>query len=258
MHARSLITRRSDHPLVIAHRGLAWSYPENTLASFDAAIDAGADLIELDFQTTADGQLVCVHDLKLRRYLAGTHDADLLDRAIGVFTREELRAFDVGSWKSPQYAGATIPTLAEALTHCARAELLIERKTGSPAQTLASIDACGARDRVIVQAFDWDYLADLRGLAPDLPRVALGGGAIGDRIERLAATGSAAVHWNDQLTRRDITTLHEMGLPVWMYTLNSELTWHGALALQIDGITTDRADAATTFLQRHCPRPIPG
>ena len=49
-------------PRVIAHRGASLHLPDNSLQAYEAAIAAGADLIELDVRTAADGSLVCVHD----------------------------------------------------------------------------------------------------------------------------------------------------------------------------------------------------
>jgi glycerophosphoryl diester phosphodiesterase len=50
-------------PLVIAHRGIHnTELTENTMAAFQAAIDAGADMIELDVRRTGAGELVILHD----------------------------------------------------------------------------------------------------------------------------------------------------------------------------------------------------
>jgi glycerophosphoryl diester phosphodiesterase len=49
-------------PAVVAHRGASAHHPENTLAAFDAAVDAGADIVELDVRRTVDGGLVVIHD----------------------------------------------------------------------------------------------------------------------------------------------------------------------------------------------------
>lgn len=53
-------------PLVIAHRGATRRAPENSLAAFEAAIAAGADMVELDVRLTADGVLVVHHDSTAR------------------------------------------------------------------------------------------------------------------------------------------------------------------------------------------------
>lgn len=52
---------------LIAHRGYALHYPENTLIAFRAAAEAGADAVELDVQFSADGVPVVIHDAELVR-----------------------------------------------------------------------------------------------------------------------------------------------------------------------------------------------
>ena len=49
-------------PAIVAHRGASHDAPENTLEAFDLAWQQGADIIEGDFQLTADGEIVCYHD----------------------------------------------------------------------------------------------------------------------------------------------------------------------------------------------------
>src|SRR5699024_7288683 len=54
-------------PRRIAHRGLALDAAENTLTAFQAAVDAGADMLETDTRATADGLALAVHDEDLQR-----------------------------------------------------------------------------------------------------------------------------------------------------------------------------------------------
>ena len=49
-------------PPVVAHRGLATRYPENTLSAFRAALEAGANYLELDLQLSSDGVAIVHHD----------------------------------------------------------------------------------------------------------------------------------------------------------------------------------------------------
>ena len=60
------------HPLIIAHRGFSAERPENTISSFDHAIENGFDLLELDVHLSADGVLVVMHDEKVDRTTDGT------------------------------------------------------------------------------------------------------------------------------------------------------------------------------------------
>ena len=104
----------TDQPLVIAHRGASAYAPENTLAAIDKAADLGFRWVENDVQRTKDGQLVVVHDDSLNR----TTDVEEVfpDRApwkVKDFTAAEIARLDAGSWFSPRFAGARVPTLKQ-------------------------------------------------------------------------------------------------------------------------------------------------
>lgn len=92
-------------PAVVAHRGAASSHPENTLTAFEAAIRAGADMIELDVRLTADGIPVVIHDPDV----ATTTDGSGL---VNELTLQQVRALRVGTG---QVEPTGVPTLREAL-----------------------------------------------------------------------------------------------------------------------------------------------
>ena len=56
------LTLDGKQPQVIAHRGYSGLYPEQTQMAYEKAIDAGADMIELDMHMTRDCQLVARHN----------------------------------------------------------------------------------------------------------------------------------------------------------------------------------------------------
>lgn len=95
-------------PELVAHRGYALHYPENTLIAVQAAIDAGARFIEVDIQLSADRVPMLFHDRNLDR-LCRVHGK------IHEFTREQLRAFHVSEFDrfGYKYAQNPIATLAE-------------------------------------------------------------------------------------------------------------------------------------------------
>ena len=90
-------------PLAIAHRGDPRRHTENTLASFDSAVRAGADMVELDLRCTRDGAIVVLHDQTLNR-LWGDH------RAVA-----DLDLAEVQSLGPNRSTDQRIPTLAELL-----------------------------------------------------------------------------------------------------------------------------------------------
>ena len=57
---------------IVGHRGAKGITPENTLASFQKALDLGVDMIELDVHLSKDGELVVIHDPNLERTTNGS------------------------------------------------------------------------------------------------------------------------------------------------------------------------------------------
>jgi glycerophosphoryl diester phosphodiesterase len=138
----------SDRPLVIGHRGYCAHAPENTLPSFQLALAAGADLVELDYHHSRDGTPVVVHDDTLDR----TTDARKAWRQkrvkVGDRTAAEIQSLDAGSWFEAEFAGARVPLLTEALDLiCGSGGVaLIEHKSGD-ADTLVKILRAGCKRR---------------------------------------------------------------------------------------------------------------
>src|SRR5438067_4161319 len=94
--------------VAIAHRGEHLHHPENTIPAFQEAIRLGADFIEVDVRTTADGKLVLSHDGKVDRRTNGQGD-------VAKMTFDEVRALDAGIKSGPQFARTKVPTFDEAL-----------------------------------------------------------------------------------------------------------------------------------------------
>jgi len=82
----------SHEPLVIAHRG-GTGGPENSLAAFEAAIAAGADMVELDVRLTRDSVVVVFHDATARGIpLSRLTYAQLCERRSAVTTLDAAAA----------------------------------------------------------------------------------------------------------------------------------------------------------------------
>jgi len=61
-----------ERPLIIAHRGGADIFPENTMVAFEGAAMIGVDMLEMDFQLTSDNRLITMHDDTVDRTTNGT------------------------------------------------------------------------------------------------------------------------------------------------------------------------------------------
>jgi glycerophosphoryl diester phosphodiesterase len=116
-----------NRPLVIAHRGNSSAAPENTLASFQSALDAGATLVECDVQMTHDGRIVVIHDPTLDRTSNMSGDVRLM-------TLEEVKDADASYPANfgTRFAPQRVLTLVELIAFLkGRARLMVEIKRES-------------------------------------------------------------------------------------------------------------------------------
>ncbi|MDH3915170.1 MAG: glycerophosphodiester phosphodiesterase family protein [Chromatiales bacterium] len=122
-------THATPAPRLIAHRGWASRYPENSLEALEAALDAGARFVEFDVQLSADGVPVLLHDSTLDRTAAlpgCVHDMDW-GRLAEIRIGESTRLGDA-------YAQVRLPSLAQAcrlLESWPGARAFVEIKTES-------------------------------------------------------------------------------------------------------------------------------
>jgi glycerophosphoryl diester phosphodiesterase len=228
--------------LVIAHRGASADAPENTLPAFEQALDANSDLVELDYVHTSDGVPLVIHDGTLDR----TTDAEVVfgGRDISVSSKPlaELLKLDAGSWFDRRFAGTRLPTLDESLDLIQRGSVtLIERKAGEAKTCVELLERKSLVPHVVVQSFDWEFLADCHRRTPQLVLGALGGKEITpERLAAIERTGAKVVGWHEKyLDRAAVDALHNAGYRVWAYTVDDRRRAQALVELGIDGIITN-------------------
>lgn len=156
---------------IYGHRGSKGNYPENTLLSFQHAIDEGADGIELDVHLTKDDELVVIHDQTLDRTTNGKGE-------IKDLTLSEIRQYSAGSTFNhfSEYDNSwdkeKVPTLTEVLQLMADTdiELNIELKTyiytypGIEEKLLSVVKEFGGSRKIIYSSFHLPTLTRLKAL----------------------------------------------------------------------------------------------
>jgi glycerophosphoryl diester phosphodiesterase len=238
--------------VVVAHRGASDDYPENTLAALRAAVAAKAPVVELDVWQTADGAFVLLHDATCDRTTDSVKKLGRKDARIDQLTLAEVRTLDAGRWKGKEFAGEKVPTLAEALAAVAPATAMVERKGGEAAALVAELRRLEAIDQVVVQAFDWEWLADVHRAEPRLLLAALGDKEpTRKRLAAVPRTGARIVHWDHR--HLDVETaegLRAQGYLLCAYTVDADVAVLGAAALGCDLVTTNRPARALALRQR--------
>jgi glycerophosphoryl diester phosphodiesterase len=245
----------SKRPLVIAHRGYCQFAPENTLPSFKLAMAAGADLVELDYYHSKDGQLVVIHDPELDRTSDATNRWSKQHIRVDAMTAAEIQSVDAGRWFDPKYQGTKIPLLVEALDTIQKGNVtLIERKAGPAADCIKLLHEKDLINKVVVQAFDLEFLHDFHKQEPQQvlgalgpPKLLAGGKKPASNskeldaawLDELEKTGAKVAVWSQEVSRSAVELAHQRGLKVWVYTINDPDLANRLLDMGVDGIITN-------------------
>ena len=141
---------------IICHRGACQVAPENTLASAEIAFRAGA-IVELDLHTSADGELMVIHDYNADR-------TTNLKGPVRQLTSEQLQQCDAGSWFDKQYRQQCVSHFRDYLKLAIKhdSKLYVELKQADPHQVIREVMAMNALDRCFFWSFTRDYIDEIQ------------------------------------------------------------------------------------------------
>ena len=254
--------------LNVAHRGASAAAPENTLAAFREGIEMNSDLIETDVQRSKDGELVLMHDTTLAR----TTDVERVfpDRApwkVSDFTYAEMQKLDAGSWKSAEYAGEPIPTLAQAIETIrpSRSGFLLEIKApelypgieADVAEEMRTfpgyVESAVAADRLVIQSFSFDSMRRFATLEPDVP-VGLLGTPPADQLPALAEFADQVNPHHKSVDASYVAAVHAAGMACLVWTVDAPADMNRAVDLGVDGVITNKPDVLEQVLRERGER----
>lgn len=225
----------------IAHRGASGMYPENTRLAFVKAIEAGADLIELDCQLSRDGHVVVFHDENLRRTANARGN-------VRSKTLAELKKLDIGRWRKSAFRGERILTLEEALEIFAgEVDLCLEIKnypdsaSGIELKILFILSHYDYLDRTIVSSFDYSILERVRELAPDISiGVLCAASQKLDPLEAARRLSASSLHVQKSIaTHEFLARAWDEGLDVLVWTVNDMREMANFVSRGVQGIISD-------------------
>lgn len=244
-----------EHFEIVAHRGIPIEAPENTIASFQRAIDLGADAIEFDVRLTSDQIPVVYHYFQLDHFTSATG-------MIFDFTLEQLLDVEVFSKNSPVSKSGRISTLEEILEifggHAGleihvqgpepeAAEIIgatlnqfshlwdqFELTSYEPAMLLAFQEVCPglARDLLFPRSESWMTSDIVRHQAV--------------HVSRLAKARAVHLH-PSQLSETVVNALRNRGIEIHAWDVNDEQSLETVAKFGIHRICTDYFERALAF-----------
>ena len=262
-------------PVVIGHRGAAGTHPENTIASFEAALAQGAQILESDVQVTRDGVPILLHDADLTRVTNGvgcSEDHDWL--ALGEIDAGYSAQLCPGDPDSPcgdprfRDQGHRIPSLEQAFERFPNARFNLEIKcldARAIETTLDLIDRFDRSDRTLLAAGEDDVMQALRRAVANHAAEPAMGASLGEIVAAIQSavgngampSGVMALQIPPEFAGQPLATpalidhahAHDVAVHVW--TINDCAEIERLLALGVDGIVTDLPGQMSDWLAKN-------
>lgn len=242
-------------PRMFAHRGSSGGAPENTLVAFEMAVEAGADILEMDVHATRDGHIVVMHDELIERTTNGAGP-------VSAVTLAELKRLDAGyrftrddgTTFPYRGAGVTVATLVEVAERFPNIPFNIEVKQDEPRIERAVFELLEklGHAEITLLASEKDFLvARIRLMDPGLPTTFCSTEVL-EFLQRLHQN-----RWDDYtppakamqipelyegipvLTAASLEAAHRLGVEVHVWTVNEESDMRRLLTMGVDGIMSD-------------------
>ncbi len=264
--AHPFFTQGPARPLVIAHRGGAGLWPENTLYAFEHAKALGVDCLELDVRSTSDGVLVVMHDATVERTTDGTG-------RVADMTLAELKGLDAGYRWTPDGGrsfplrgrGITVPTLEEVFAALPQMRFIMEPKQEMPSITgplCRMIEKHERTNSLIVGSFNQTVIDDFRRQCPAVATSA--STAEASKFLSMYKTGVGRAYspvmqalqvpeyfgGMEVVTKGFVDTAHQLNLEVHVWTVNNPENMRRLLEMGVDGIMTDYPDRLLQLVGR--------
>ena len=241
-------------PIIFAHRGDFAHAPENTLPSFEQALQKGADGVELDVKLTSDGQLIVIHDSAVDRTTNGKG-------RVASLPLEDIRKLDAGNWFNEKFAGTKVPLLEEVFEVVSKDKLInIELTNYSSPRDGLAIKVCALIKRhnnhrqIIFSSFFSSNLKIAAQTLPEIPRGLLAmPGLVGlwARSFGFMFGNYQALHPHiSNTSKQQMQRAHRVKRRIHVWTVNSPEEINQLKEWGADGIITDDPQMAARALGR--------
>lgn len=227
-----------------AHRGASAYYPENTILSFQKAMEMGCTGIETDVQLTKDGVLVLIHDEMVNRTTNGKG-------FVKDYTYSELTRLDAGCWMGQEFAGLKIPTAEQLIYLTSEKDIMInfEIKNGIvlyediEQKLIDLVSTHKIKHKVILSSFNHYSIAKCNKISKGIDTGVLYMEGLYKPYNYAKTVGANAIHpyfyaVNEQIVKD--AKKHKTKINV--FTVDDEEYMRAFLDMRVDGIITNYPD----------------
>jgi glycerophosphoryl diester phosphodiesterase len=222
--------------LRIGHRGAGGYEPENTLVSFQKALDMQVDGIELDVHLSSDGELIVIHDETIDRTTSGKGFVNKL-------SLRELKTYNIdGKHKIP-----TLREVFDLVNH--NCFINIELKGSGTAKPVLELiehyilEKNWKYSHFLISSFDCDMLKEVHFLNPRIPIGVITDESIEQALAFAKKIKAHSVHPNYQLlSKENVALMQENGFEVFAWTVNTTSAIHKIKSFNVNGIISDFPD----------------
>jgi glycerophosphoryl diester phosphodiesterase len=241
-------------PVLFGHRGASAHAPENTLPSFELALQQGADGVELDVKLTSDSHVIVMHDPTVDR----TTDGHGRVRDLSL---DDFRKLDAGSYYAEAFRGTKVPTLDEVFEAIGQRGLINVELTNYATPRDALVDkVCelvkrhALQSRILFSSFFGFNLKRAAQLLPEVPRglLALDGwkGAWARSFGFMFGEYQALHPYISDANAPQVSRVHQLKRRIHVWTANTPEEITRLKNWGVDGIFTDDPQAAVRALGR--------
>ena len=261
---------QSNKPLNFGHRGLAGEYPENTILSYQKAIEAGADILEMDVQLTSDNRLVVFHDDTLERMTNGS--GILKEKSL-----TDIKKLNVGSEFIPAHTGGQniypfknaelkIPLLSEVFSEFPKCRFNIDIKQHEKKVSEAlyeTIKEFKLTEKVLVASDDYKTISYFRSISKNETATGASYREVAkflllkklnllkhSRFEMDALQVPESYSGIRIITESFIREAHKKNIAVHPWTINEKDDMERLLRWGVDGIMSDYRNRLNAILNK--------
>lgn len=234
-----------------AHRGFSGKYPENTLLSFEKAIEAGAEGMEFDVQLTKDGELVIIHDETIDRTSNGSG-------RVKDFTYEELLQYDFSAQYTGKFGVMKLPLLSEYFKLVKDKDIISNIELKNSVYDYESLEQkvydliieYGLKDKVIISSFNHESVIRMKKIDSSIKCGFLADCWMLEPGKYTKEHGIECFHpAGYYLTKEKVEAIHKEGVEINVWLGKEKMDYKELINMGIDVLISNDPDVVSDIIK---------